>query len=238
MLNFSPSPGRLPPGERIYAVGDVHGCATRLAAMHRMIAADLAARPVAAPTLLHIGDYVDRGPDSAGAVKLLMAGPPARGLSVVNLVGNHEAMMLAALAGNDPGAVGHWLINGAAASLASWGASADDPPHTWRAAVPAAQRAFLGRLALHHAAGGYLFVHAGIRPGVAIARQARDDLLWMREPFLSYRGDLGVVVVHGHTPTREPQVRPNRIGIDTGAVLGGPLTCAVLEETGVAFLFA
>jgi serine/threonine protein phosphatase 1 len=237
MLNFSPSPGRLPPGERIYAVGDVHGCATRLAALHRMIAADLAARPVTAATLLHVGDYVDRGPDSAGAVKLLMAGPPP-GLRAVNLIGNHEAMMLAALAGNDPGAVGHWLINGAAASLASWGVSVEDPPQAWRAAVPAAHRAFLGRLVLHHRAGEYLFVHAGIRPGVPIARQTREDLLWMREPFLSHRGDLGCVVVHGHTPVREPQVRPNRIGIDTGAVLGGSLTCAVLEETRVAFLFA
>ena len=114
--------------------------------------------------------------------------------------------MLAALAGDDAGAIGHWLFNGAAASLASWGVSVDDPPQAWRAAVPAAHRAFLDRLVLHHGAGGYLFVHAGIRPGVAIARQTREDLLWMREPFLSHRGDLGVVVVHGHTPAREPQV--------------------------------
>ncbi|HEX4261195.1 MAG TPA: metallophosphoesterase family protein [Acetobacteraceae bacterium] len=237
MLNFSPSPGRLPDGARVYAVGDVHGCAERLAAMHRMIAGDLASRPIAAATLVHLGDYVDRGPDSAGVVRLLAAGPPAPGLRVVSLMGNHEAMMLAALAGTEAGAVPHWLANGAAASLASWGASADDPPERWREAVPARDRALLAGLALHHAAGGYLFVHAGIRPGVPVARQSREDLLWMREPFLSHRGDLGAVVVHGHTPAREPQIRANRIGLDTGAVLGGPLTCAVLEADRVAFLF-
>src|SRR5262249_52469100 len=95
---------------------------------------------------------------------------------------------------------------------------------------------FLRGLALIYRAGGYVFVHAGLRPDVAIEQQQREDMLWIREPFLSWTGTLPGVVVHGHTPENAPQVRPHRIGIDTGAVLGGPLTCAVLQGDGVAFL--
>jgi serine/threonine protein phosphatase 1 len=239
-LAMQPAPAALPPGQRVYAVGDVHGCADRLAALHALIAADLAARPVAESTLVHLGDYVDRGPDSAGVIALLDAGPPAT--RRIDLMGNHEQMLLdaldAAAGGGDPGAIRHWLVNGAAATLASWGVPAAADPESWAGLVPAGQIARIRTLALSHRAGGYLFVHAGIRPGVPPERQSRHDMLWIREPFLLSDARFGVVVVHGHTPGPAPVIRPNRIGIDTGAVLGGALTCLVLEEDRLGFLAA
>ena len=236
MVEFSLAPGRLAPGKRVYAVGDVHGCADRLATLHAAITADLAARPIRHSTLVHLGDYVDRGPDSAGVVARIAAGPAIT--ATVNLLGNHERMMLDALAADDPRAIAHWLMNGAAPSLASWGVPRGAAPRDWAARIPADHLARLRGLALTHRSDDYLFVHAGIRPGRPLRRQLEEDLIWIREPFLSYAGDLGAVIVHGHTPVPAPVVRPNRIGIDTGAVLGGPLTCAVLEADQVGFISA
>jgi len=235
---FTAAPARLPPGQRVYAVGDVHGCATRLAELHRLIAADCAARPVAAASLVHVGDYVDRGPDSRAVIEMLSAGPKPAGLPAVNLTGNHEQMLLKTLASLDPDDIEVWLANGGEETLASWGIDWNAPPEDWGAAFAAAELAFMRDLALMHRAGPYLFVHAGIRPGLALERQSRDDLLWIREPFLSSDADFGAVVVHGHTPVAAPLVRPNRIDIDTGAYLGGDLTCAILEEDRIGFLFA
>jgi len=231
------APGMLPGGRRVYAVGDVHGCDDRLAALHGMIAEDLARRPCPAPVLVHLGDYVDRGPDSRGVVRRLAAGDPLPGVPTVNLMGNHEATMLDALGGQGA-AMTDWMIQGGREALASWGGDPDAPREEWPAHVPAEDMAFLGGLTLMHEVGGYLFVHAGIRPGVALAEQAKQDLVSIRQAFLYSEADLGVVVVHGHTPKPEPVLRRNRIGIDTGAVYGGRLTCAVLERDAVAFLFA
>jgi len=229
----------LPPGERVYAIGDVHGCATRLAALHAKIAADLAQRPIDHPTILHLGDYVDRGPDSAATIAAIAGSEAvASGVRRLNLMGNHEQMMLEALETTDTATIERWLDNGGEASLESWGIPPSAQPAEWSALVPARDLAFLRRLPLTHRAGGYLFVHAGLRPGRPIERQSIEDLLWIREPFLSFNGDFGAVVVHGHTPRDEPELRPNRIGIDTGAVYGGRLTCAVLEADRVGFLHA
>jgi serine/threonine protein phosphatase 1 len=230
------APAALPVGRRVYAVGDVHGCASRLTALWRLVASDLAKRPVAAATLVHLGDYVDRGPDSAGVLDLLVKVAAIPGLRVVNLMGNHERMMLDALVGQDQEAAALWLDNGGAASLRSWSVNPQSPIAEWHRTIPHLD--FLNRLALTHAEGPYLFVHAGVRPGVRLDRQSPRDLLWIREPFLSWPGGLGAVIVHGHTPVQEPVVRANRIGIDTGAVLGGPLTCAVIEEDRIGFLAA
>lgn len=235
MIAFQPAPGRLPPDHRVYAIGDIHGCLDRLHALHAAIAEDLAARPVAAPLLLHVGDYVDRGPDSAGVVRLLAAGPPLPGLPTVNLMGNHERTMLDALDGIGPSAT-DWMISGGREALASWGGDPDAPRTTWPAHVPPADTAFLRALPLRHQVGGYLFVHAGIRPGVALTAQADQDLITIRNSFLYSEQDFGVVVVHGHTPRMAPEIRHNRIGIDTGAVFGGKLTCAVLEADRLGFL--
>jgi serine/threonine protein phosphatase 1 len=240
-MDFEPSPASLPPDQRIYAIGDVHGCADRLAMMHGAIAEDIAARPIPYALVIHIGDYIDRGPDSARVIERLLQPFPVVADSpspqIVNLIGNHEEMLLMALEDGDRRAAELWLANNGGATLASWGLSWRDGPRAWRARIPPRHLGWLRGLALIYRAGGYVFVHAGVRPGVALEQQQREDMLWIREPFLSGNGVFpSVVVVHGHTPDDAPQVRPHRIGIDTGAVLGGPLTCAVLEGDGVAFL--
>lgn len=236
MIELVPAPATLPPGQRVYAVGDVHGCFERLVAMHEQIAADLAERPVEHSVLVHLGDYVDRGMESAQVVEWLVAGPPVPVQLVVNLMGNHEQMMLAAVAMADNDAGELWMRNGGADSLMSWGVNRSVAQKDWAARIPVAHLVFLRDLVLHHQIGPYLFVHAGIRPGVKLAQQTRQDLLWIREPFLSSRQDHGVVVVHGHSPRREPYLGKNRIGIDTGAVIGGALTGVVLESDTLGLL--
>jgi serine/threonine protein phosphatase 1 len=236
MVDFITAPATLPPGQRIYAIGDIHGCIDQLGTLHAAIKQDLADRPISSALLVHLGDYVDRGPDSAAVVALLAAGPPIPGLRTVNLMGNHEFMMLDALVSGETTAADLWLSNGGADTLYSWSVPRQAKQADWAARIPADQLIFLRDLSLMHQEGPYLFVHAGIRPGVRLRQQARQDLLWIREPFLSAKADLGVVVVHGHTPTKDPVVRANRIGIDTGAVMGGMLTCAVLEDDRLGFL--
>ncbi len=238
MIDFTPAPATLSPGQRVYAIGDIHGCLDRLAALHAQIADDLAERPVSDPLLVHLGDYVDRGPDSAGVVAKLADAPPLADVPTINLMGNHEYMMLAAVASGDTEATDLWLANGGADSLLSWGVPRSAQAKDWSGYLPRPHLLFLRDLAMRHEVGGYLFVHAGIRPGIPLERQSRHDLLWIREPFLSFKEPYGTVVVHGHTPGYEPVVRPNRIGIDTGAVMGGVLTCVVLEEDRMAFITA
>jgi serine/threonine protein phosphatase 1 len=237
MITLGLAPGASPQGERLYVIGDVHGCLDLLQALHAKIAADLAARPVTRATLVHIGDYVDRGADSAGVIDLLLRGPAVPNAAVVNLMGNHEQMMLDAIDHADQRTARVWLDNGGAASLRSWGISSTRPAE-WAPALPPAHLGFLRALARSHRAGDFVFVHAGIRPGLPLKRQDPHDLLWIREPFLSSQDDFGFVVVHGHTPGPEPVVRFNRIGIDTGAVMGGVLTCVVLEGDRIGFLRA
>jgi serine/threonine protein phosphatase 1 len=236
MIDLVPAPATLPPGQRVYAIGDVHGCLERLVAMHELIAEDMAERPAASATLIHLGDYIDRGPESAQVVEWLLAGPPVPTRTVVNLMGNHEHLMLSAVAGAEEDAPEIWLSNGGADSLMSWGVPRSVTQAEWAGRIPVPHLVFLRDLATHLRIGPYLFVHAGIRPGVPLAQQTRHDMLWIREPFLSSKADHGVVVVHGHTPRHEPAVLPNRIGIDTGAVMGGTLTCAVLENDRLGFL--
>jgi diadenosine tetraphosphatase ApaH/serine/threonine PP2A family protein phosphatase len=232
-----PAPARLAPGHRIYAIGDVHGCLDRLTALHNAIADDLRNRPVLQATLVHLGDYIDRGPDSAGVITYLCSTPSPPGIAeTVNLLGNHEDLFLAALDSRSLEAVTVWLMDGGGASLASWGIGPEIDPPDWPAHIPSEHIQFIRGLSLTYHTGPYLFVHAGIRPGVALNAQEREDLLWIRWPFLSCTEDLGAVIVHGHTPSAQPEVRRNRIGIDTGAVLGGKLTCAVLDDTRVGFI--
>ncbi len=236
MLDLVSAPAALDPGQRIYAIGDIHGCLDRLVAMHEMIAEDLAERPVETSTLIHLGDYVDRGQESAQVVEWLQGGPPVPASRVVNLMGNHEEMMLAAVASGEEQAADQWLGNGGADSLMSWGVPRTALQRDWATLIPTSHLVLLRDLPTHVRIGPYFFVHAGIRPGVPLDQQSRHDMLWIREPFLSSKKDHGVIVVHGHTPRYEPLVRPNRIAIDTGAVLGGVLTCVVLEGDTLGFL--
>ncbi len=236
-LHFVLSPGRLPRGRRVYAIGDIHGCLPQLRQLHAAIADDIARRPPVSALLIHLGDYIDFGPDSAGVVELLAAGTPVVGLHTINLMGDHERTALQALSGEGAAAT-DWLHIGGDAALRSWGIAADTQRGEWRSHLPAEHIAFLEGLATHYREGNYLFVHAGIRPGVSLDAQSEDDLLGIRQSFLASEQDFGVVVVHGHSASPSPTIRNNRIGIDTGAGHGGNLTCAVFEEDGVAFVQA
>lgn len=225
-------------GSRVYAIGDVHG---RLDLLHELIAqidADLEARPAAEGTLVMLGDYVDRGPESARVLDWLIdyARPALR---LVALQGNHEESMLRFLDDIDVGPA--WLYYGGSETLHSYGIAAPrhaDEPATLRrlqaelrARLPRRHREFLSSLPASHVDGDYLFVHAGIRPGVPLSAQARSDLLWIRDEFLRSDADHGKVVVHGHTIAPEPELCRNRIGLDTGAFATDRLTCVVLEST-------
>jgi serine/threonine protein phosphatase 1 len=237
MIELSRAPASLPPGRRIYAIGDIHGCDRQLANLHETIAGDFASRPIAAALLLHIGDYVDRGADTAGVIARLADGCPIPNMDMVNLMGNHESTMLDALSG-ERAAGTDWLFAGGRTTLQSYGIDPDGPRDRWAALIPQCHQDFLRGLVLMHREGGYAFIHAGVRPGIALEHQARDDLLRSRQPFLYSEADFGAVIVHGHTPVKAPVVRHNRIGIDTGAVFGGKLTCVVLEAGTLGFLTA
>jgi serine/threonine protein phosphatase 1 len=236
-LSFVRSPGLLRDGRRIYAIGDIHGCLQPLRALHAAIADDLARRPIGSAMLIHLGDYIDEGPDSAGVIALLAAGAPVAGLKTINLMGDHERTALDALDGDAPSAT-DWLHGGGAATLRSWGIDPATPRDVWREKVPAAHLAFLLDLALSYRTDDYVFVHAGVRPGVPLQRQAADDLLRIRQPFLYSEEEFAAVVVHGHTPGPAPVLRRNRICIDTGSGFSGRLTCAVFEADKVAFMDA
>lgn len=245
----SGSTAAVPPGTRVYAVGDSHGCAQLLGELHVAILEDSAAADARAPAerrvAVYLGDYIDRGPDSRGLLEMLIA-EPLPGFETVHLMGNHDLFMRQFLDGEDVTAM--WMMNGGVATLRSYGV---DPGVRHRigggvdrlraeleARLPAAHRGFLSGLRLSHVEGGYFFVHAGVRPGVPLEAQDAHDLVWIRELFLSSEADHGKVVVHGHTPADAPEVRANRIGIDTGACYGGRLTALVLEGDGRRFLQA
>lgn len=238
VLTPPPRAARLTPGRRVYAVGDAHGHRERLDRVHEAIRADLRDRPVAEPVLVHLGDLVDRGPDSAGCLERLAQGDPIPGVPTVNLLGNHEWMLLKALEPDTHDDVDRWLDNGGDKTLRSWGLRSSMTPAEWRAGIPARHLALLHSLRTAWRLDGYVFVHAGVRPGITMEAQREVDLLWIRESFLAWTGIMlpetpEAVIVHGHTPEPEPVVKANRIGLDTGAGKGGPLTCAVLEGNGL-----
>lgn len=202
----------------VFAIGDIHGCPDELEVLLSVIA------PTSGDTVVFLGDYVDRGPASRSLVDRLLR-LPAEDFASVFLRGNHEDMLLAYL-----GVSGRhgdvYLENGGGATLASYGI----PPGTPRAAVrrlfPDAHIDFFRACVLQHVAPPFLFVHAGIRPGIALAQQEEEDLLWIREEFFAQPHALPYTVVFGHTPTREARVElPYRIGLDTGLVYGNKLSC-------------
>jgi serine/threonine protein phosphatase 1 len=234
-LRFMQAPGRLPRGRRVYAVGDIHGRRDKLMALQALIAADFSARPTGSAVVVYLGDYINQGPDSAGVVEMLSNGPPIPGIPVVNLLGDHERMLLDALDG-DRAAATDWLWAGGNEALASWGLAADLPREEWEPALPPGHVRWFRGLSLTHREGNYLFVHAGVRPGVPLVEQSRDDLVSMRQPFLSTEQDLGGIIVHGHSSNPSVLIATNRIGLDTGAGIGGKLTCAVLEDDLVGLL--
>ena len=236
-MEIRSAPGHLARGRRIYAIGDIHGSIDQLRDLHGQIRADLRKRPVGSALLIHLGDYVDKGADSRAVVDYLSAGDPISGLPTLYLMGNHEDTMLGALSG-DGAASADWLWGGGRATLDSWGIAPDAPRETWPDSFAPHQRRFLRDLSLWHEEGGYLFVHAGIRPGIPLEEQSREDLLRIRHDFLNSPRDHGRVVVHGHTAGFMPVVRDNRICIYTAAWSGGGLTAVMLEGESLAFLQA
>lgn len=233
---------------RIYAIGDIHGHLDKLHAAHDRIAADRDMCGDAGAQIVHVGDLVDRGPDSRGVVEHLMQGVKA-GQPWVVLKGNHDRMFTGFLtdaAHHDPGlrAEFDWLHPrlGGAETLQSYGVTRPTPRPIAEVhalaieVVPADHLAFLSALPLYHLAGDALFVHAGIRPGVDLNAQTEDDLVWIREPFLSDTRDHGALVVHGHTAIEAATHYGNRLNIDSGAAYGGPLSAVVIEGPDVWLL--
>jgi len=240
------APAATPPGSRVYAVGDIHGRADLLDDLHRLIAEDAAGAAAARRVIVYLGDYIDRGFESRRVIETLIGRPPD-GFEAVHLLGNHEQALLDFL--DDVRAGPAWMSFGGDATLVSYAvglpASLDRDARLevartdLKRKLPDAHLAFLRGLPTHHVEGDYLFVHAGVRPGVPLADQTREDLIWIREPFLGSTADHGHVVVHGHTihpDIGSPDLRPNRIGVDTGAYLSGHLTCVVLDGTERRFL--
>ena len=223
----------LPAGTRAYAVGDVHGVRALFAALRDAIEADDAARTAADTSVVLLGDLIDRGPDSADVIAQARAWTTRRTVRI--LMGNHEEMFLDALEKED--VLRHFLRFGGKETLLSYPIDPEEYTRSDLAetialmhrAIPAEDIAFIRQFEDRIELGGYLFVHAGIRPGVPLEEQAQSDLRWIREPFLSHPDSHGPLVVHGHTIADDPQLRPNRIGIDTGAYRSGCLTALGLE---------
>ena len=238
------TPPLVPDGHRVYAVGDVHGQDDLLATIIARIEADSKQRGAAAVTIVFLGDLIDRGPMSAQVVERLRTYRPL-GTRVELLAGNHEEVLLRILDG-DSNLIGDWLRFGGAQCVRSYGLSAsglagmpgDEAVSALRAAIPAEHQSFLASFGDTFRAGDYLFVHAGIRPGIPLSEQTQADLRWIRDPFLNHQGRHEAMIVHGHTIRAEVDQSLTRIGIDTGAYLHGILTAIGLERDQRWFLQA
>ncbi|WP_137681021.1 metallophosphoesterase family protein [Aurantiacibacter suaedae] len=223
----------LPAGQRVYAIGDVHGRLDLLEALAEAIESDDEARSPAQTSVILLGDLIDRGPDSAGVVAFARAWQQHREVRI--LAGNHEEMFLRSFA--DAEVLRPFLRHGGRETLFSYGvdpkaysaATVEEVQAMMASAVGKEERAYIAGFEDMIVLGDYVFVHAGIDPSEPLEAQADADLRWIREPFLSHDKPLGFVVVHGHTIADEVQVRPHRIGIDTGAYASGRLTALALE---------
>jgi serine/threonine protein phosphatase 1 len=231
-------PAAVPDGVRIYAVGDIHGRSDLLDRLLRGIDADCRRRPALRPVTVFLGDYIDRGPCSRDVLDLLLRWRLNN--EAVFLRGNHEAFLPRFLA--DSRTLDQWRQYGGLETLLSYGLKPTISPDRHEqvrladelaVALPRGHLDFLDSLDLFYGCGDFLFVHAGIRPGVPIHEQTEDDLLWIREEFLAHEQPFERFVVHGHTPVSVPDLRPNRINIDTGAFATGRLTCIVVEGSAI-----
>jgi serine/threonine protein phosphatase 1 len=232
----------IPPGQRVYAVGDIHGRRDLFEVLIDAIEADDVAAGPAQTTVVLLGDLVDRGPDSAGVIALARAWQGRRQVRILG--GNHEEMFLRSF--DELEMFRHFLRHGGRDTALSYGidraafvgASLEEAQQLMRDHVPVEDIAFLRSFEDMLFIGDYLFVHAGIDPRVPLDAQRRQDLRWIREPFLSHAESHGPVVVHGHTISDEPEDCGNRIGIDTGAFMSGRLTALVLERTSRRYIEA
>ena len=235
--------GVLPYGTVVYAIGDVHGRADLLKTLVQAIRDDAVDSLVHRAVAVFMGDYVDRGPESRRVLDIL-SGDVLPGFEVRCLKGNHDVEMLGFL--EDPDRGPGWVRHGGGETLASYGVKLPaslapcmewmDTRAAFDRALPAGHRRFLESLELLAVYGGYIFVHAGLMPGVSLNEQSEDDLLTIREPFLNDRKKFPWIVVHGHTPSRAPIHDTRRIGVDTGAFHTGVLTAVRLEGSAVDFI--
>ncbi len=236
-INASP----LPKGLRIYAVGDVHGRADLLKHLFSRVDDDLKGNPIAEAIHIFLGDYIDRGQDSAVVLDLLIERARTHRMSC--LKGNHEFFLAEFL--ENPGVFKHWAQYGGLPTLTSYGLTPTINADTREQAelsarlcnaMPKSHSQFLAGLKLCFMCGDFFFVHAGVRPGTPLSRQREEDLLWIRDDFLLHEKPFEKIIVHGHTPVMEPELRNNRINIDTGAYATGRLTCLRLERDKIEFV--
>jgi serine/threonine protein phosphatase 1 len=233
----------IPPPDRLYVIGDIHGRADLLECMIEQLHSDLEKYPIGNCLTVTIGDYIDRGMKSRDVLDRLAGNPFPT--AFIPLKGNHEDLFETFL--RDPSIGGRWRRLGGLETLHSYGVDVgplmrgkdyEAAAEALRSAVPQAHLDFLASLNTALIVGRYFLCHAGVCPGVPLLQQREEDLLGIRERFLNSNADFGKIVVHGHTPVEAPEILPNRINIDTGAFMTGRLTCVVLEEERVRFLTA
>jgi serine/threonine protein phosphatase 1 len=231
----------IPDGVRIYAVGDVHGRLDLLDKLLLRIDADIVSRPTLRPVYVFLGDYIDRGPSSRETIDRLVEHGQKH--ESVFLKGNHELIAIKCL--SDRTLFDQWLRLGGLSTLASYGVSTDigaggkqtaQLQAAFHSALPQAHLRFFRDLRISFACGDFFFAHAGVKPAINLSRQKESDLLWIRDEFLTSIDDFGKIIVHGHTPASEVEIRPNRINIDTGAFASGRLTCLVIDGKSLSVI--
>jgi serine/threonine protein phosphatase 1 len=246
MLRFSRSidkvrKPRLPDGVRIYAISDIHGCADLLEKMFTVIDKDLANAPSKRAIHVFLGDYIDRGPESCRTIDLLIE--RSRDHEAIFLKGNHETFLFDVL--KSPPHLQAWKQFGGLQTLVSYGLrptlNPDEAEQTelikgLAQRIPPYQRRFFNNLRLRFVCGDFFFVHAGVRPGIPLPNQSEQDLLWIRDEFLESEERFSKYIVHGHTPVQQPDIRPNRINIDTGAYATGNLTLLTIQGSSILAL--
>jgi serine/threonine protein phosphatase 1 len=225
---------KLPDGMRIYAIGDIHGRADLLLNVFAAIDHHIARSAPTRALQVFLGDYIDRGPASRQAIELLTE--RSRRHESIFLKGNHEAFLFEVL--QDPSRLEAWKEYGGFQTLMSYGLAPSIKPGRdeqkelvealWRV-MPDHHRHFFKNLRSSFVCGDFFFAHAGVKPGVPLRQQREEDLLWIRDEFLQSEADFGKFVVHGHTPVQKPELRPNRINIDTGAFATGILTLLTIQ---------
>ena len=232
---------RVPKDIRIYAIGDIHGRVDLLEQMLKRIDADLASNSVGLSIEVFLGDYIDRGPASRDVIDRLVA--HTKTYRPIFLKGNHESYLTDFL--TNPRILEDWQCYGGLETLMSYGITPSINANAatqvklaaaLNQALPESHRQFIRNLRSSFTCGDFFFVHAGVRPGIPLTKQRDEDLLWIRQAFLLHEEDFGKIVVHGHTPVSQPDIRPNRINIDTGAFATGQLTCLILEDDKMYFI--
>jgi serine/threonine protein phosphatase 1 len=242
-LKVAGQPPSIAQGIRIYAIGDIHGRVDLLNKILSFCAADTAKHPVARPIYVFLGDYIDRGSWSRETIARLIEHGAA--YESIFLKGNHELLAINCL--RDPTLIDQWFRLGGRETLASYGVASEifsdrkktvETQLAFHNALPQPHIRFLRELKKSFICGDFFFVHAGVRPNIELTKQTEKDLLWIRAEFLNSNQDFGKIIVHGHTPIKNVDVRSNRINIDTGAFATGVLTCLIIEGERLSVLSA